>query len=50
MDKQMETLNLNTTTFPAHWLHMDDDTLCPNPEVCARTTYVRGGRPEFGQN
>ena len=48
MEKQIETLALDTTTFPAHWRHMDDDTDCDTPEVCARTTYVRGGRPDFG--
>ena len=49
MDKQMETLKPVTDMFPAHWRHLDDDTICDTPEVCTRTTYVRGGRPDFGR-
>lgn len=41
-------MDLDTSTLPAHWLHMDDDTICDRPEVCTRDTYVRGGRPNFG--
>ncbi|MGW9587508.1 hypothetical protein [Microbacterium sp. NPDC055455] len=47
----METvtmLDLDTTQFVAHWVHMDDDTICDRHEVCNRDTYARGGRPDFG--
>jgi hypothetical protein len=49
MEKQIDTLALVTDTFPAHWRHADDDTECDRPEVCHRMTYVRGGRPNFGE-
>lgn len=44
----METtiMELDTSILPAHWRHMDDDSLCERHEVCPRDTYVRGGRPE----
>lgn len=47
----METvtmMDLDTTQFVAHWVHMDDDTVCDRHEVCPRDTYARGGRPDFG--
>jgi hypothetical protein len=45
----METtiMDLDTSIFPARWLHMDDDTDCDRHQVCHRDTYVRGGRPDF---
>lgn len=52
---KVETLPLPlvTTTFPAHWLHMNDDTPCAAPDLCemvhGRSHYVRGGRPDEGQ-
>lgn len=42
------TMDVDTTMFPAHWQHMDDDTVCERHEVCPRDTYVKGGRPRFG--
>ena len=44
------TMDVDTSIFPAHWRHMDDDTTCDRPQVCGRDTYVRGGRPNFGSN
>jgi hypothetical protein len=46
----METamLDLDTAQFIAHWVHMDDDSVCDRHQVCARDTYVRGGRADFG--
>lgn len=41
-------MDLDTSILPAHWLHMDDDTLCHHPKECPRDTYVRGGAPNFG--
>jgi hypothetical protein len=46
----METtvMDIDTSIFPAHWRHMDDDSMCDSHEVCTRDTYARGGRPDFG--
>lgn len=45
---KMETLPVDTSQFPVIWRHMDDDSRCIHPEVCARSTYARGGRHDFG--
>lgn len=47
-DMEATLMDVDTTQFPAHWLHMDDDTECDRHEVCHRDTYVRGGRHDFG--
>lgn len=48
----METIimDLDTNTFTAHWLHLDDFTECDRHEVCNRDTFARGGRPEHPDN
>ena len=46
MEKQIETLKVVTSTFPAYWRHMDDDSRCTSPEQCSRMgrdSYLRGG-------
>lgn len=48
--EKLLTLPVDTTVFPAHYRHMDDDTHCTEPLVCHRMTYVRGGRPEHPDN
>jgi len=49
MSTTVETLAVDTSIFPVVWRHLDDDTACEHPEVCRRDTYVRGGRPNFGE-
>jgi hypothetical protein len=48
MEATAKTLPVDTSVFPAHWRHMDDDTRCTSPEQCSRMgrdCYVRGGAP-----
>jgi hypothetical protein len=44
------TMDVDTSIFPARWLHIDDFTVCDRHEVCDRDTFVRGGRPEHPDN
>jgi hypothetical protein len=48
--EKLLTLKVDTTTFPAHPRHMDDDTVCTSPDACGRMVYWRGGRPEHPDN
>ena len=44
LSHHMETLlELDTSTFPAHYRHTDDHTVCEIPKTCSRDTFIRSG-------